>query len=92
MSKHPAPSLRPGDRVRERDRNGGCVARPSSPNYHEICKILSHRREGLVVGLETRRNSRGTRCEYAVVRWDHLESPSIHAAFRLERIAPADDP
>lgn len=90
MVKQSALPLRPGDRVRERNRHGGCVASPSSPNYQEICKILSHRREGLVVGLETRRNSRGTQCHYAVVRWDHLESPSLHAAFRLERITPAE--
>lgn len=83
-------SLKLGDRVREKARLGGCVASPASPNYKTVCEILAKRREGLVVGFETRRNSRGTRCDYAMVRWDHLKTPSIHAAFRLERIASAD--
>lgn len=82
--------LKLGDRVRERTRSGNCVVNPLSPNYKTICEILSHRREGHIVGLEARKNSRGTRCDYAIVQWDHLKSPSIHAAFRLERI-PADD-
>lgn len=80
-------ALQLGDRVRERNRVGSCVANPSSPSYKTICDILAHRREGLVVGLETRRNKKGTRCDYAMVRWDHLKSPSMHAAFRLERVS-----
>lgn len=83
-------SLKLGDRVREKARLGGCVANPTSPNYKAVCQILSHRREGLVVGFETRQNSRGSRCDYAMVRWDHLKTPSMHAAFRLERIPPAN--
>lgn len=90
MANQSTPPLRLGDRVRERDRNGNCVANPLSPNYKTICQILSHRREGRIVGFEARKNSRGTRCEYAMVQWDHLKSPSIHATFRLERVSDVD--
>jgi hypothetical protein len=87
MANPASKSLQLGDRVRERNRTGNVVASPLSPSYKTICEILAHRREGCVVGLEARMNSRGTRCEYAMVQWDHLKSPSIHAAFRLERVS-----
>jgi hypothetical protein len=89
-SQTPRP-LQLGDRVRERSRTGNVVANPLSPSYKTVCEILSHRREGQVVGLEARKNSKGTRCDYAMVQWDHLKSPSVHAAFRLERVSAADD-
>lgn len=87
-NKRSAAQLRPGDRVRERGNTGGCVANPSSPNYRAVCEILAQRREGSVISLETRRNSKGARCEYVKVCWDHLQTPSVHAAFRLERLDP----
>lgn len=84
-------SLGPGDRVREKPRIGGCVASELSPNIKAVKAILAQRREGLIVGLESRRNSKGARCDYAMVQWDHLKTPSIHAVFRLERI-PSSQP
>lgn len=78
--------LMPGDRVREKPRSGSCVATAASPNIKAVQAILSRRREGRVVGLESRHNSKGVRCDYAMVCWDHLKSPSMHAVFRLERV------
>lgn len=89
MAKQKQPRLQLGDRVRERNRVAGCVATPYSANYKTVCDILSNVRVGSVVGFETRRNSRGIRCSYAMVHWDHLQSPSMHAAFRLEKITPS---
>lgn len=79
--------LIPGDRVRERPRSGSCVATAASPNIKAVQAILSRRREGWVVGVESRQNSKGVRCDYAMVCWDHLKTPSMHAVFRLERVA-----
>lgn len=84
----PSEPLKPGDRVREKSRLAGCVASDGSPNIKAVRAILAQRREGLIVSLESRRNSKGARCDYAMVCWDHLRTPSSHAVFRLERIPP----
>lgn len=76
--------LQVGDRVQERNRLGGFIA--TGPNFENVRRVRSSRRVGEIVGFESKRNTRGTRCDYAMVRWDHLRSPSVHAVFRLERI------
>lgn len=63
---------------------GGFIT--SSKQSGVFKQIRSPRRIGQIVGMESKRNTRGTRCDYAMVRWDHLQTPSMHAIFRLERI------
>jgi hypothetical protein len=86
MKSSAKPPLRAGDRVRERSGNTLVVATAASPNLPAVKRITGSRRQGMVVAVETRRNSRGHQIAYAYVQWDHLQSPSLHASQRLERI------
>lgn len=70
--------------MRERNRMGGFITATRESGVFK--QIRSPRRVGQIVGMESKRNTRGTRCDYAMVRWDHLQTPSMHAIFRLERI------
>lgn len=86
MSKAKPLPLAVGDRVRERDRVADHVVTPSSPSFDQVRSILGSRRYGVVVGVEIKRSARGSACKYIHVQWDHLESPSVHASCRIEKV------
>lgn len=86
MSKAKPLPLVVGDRVRERDRVADHVVTPSSPSFDQVRSILGSRRYGVVVGVEIKRSARGSACKYIHVQWDHLESPSVHASCRIEKV------
>jgi hypothetical protein len=87
MTKTKPALLTVGDRVRERDRVADDVITPSSPSFSQVRGILGNRRYGVVVGVEIKRSSRGRACKYIHVQWDHLNSPSVHAICRIEKVA-----
>lgn len=90
MAKPKPVQLQVGDRVRERERvMDDCVNR-NSPSFTQVCQILRERRYGKVVGFKVKRNSTGSAINYIQVQWDHLNTPSLHAAGRIEKVpAPA---
>jgi hypothetical protein len=87
MSKRIPQTLAIGDRVRERERVADHVVTPSSPNFKQVSSFLGNRRYGIVVGVETKRSSRGSACQYIHVQWEHRSSPSVHALCRIEKVA-----
>lgn len=80
-------SLTIGDRVREREHVGDHVVSRSSPGYQRVCSIIGHRRHGVVVDVEVRRARNGSACKYIHVQWDHLNTPSVHAVSRIEKVS-----
>lgn len=86
MSKTKAITIAVGDRVRERDRVADHVVTPTSPSFQQVRSILGNRRYGIVVGVEIKRSSRGSACKYIHVQWDHLNTPSVHASCRIEKV------
>ena len=87
MSKPTPTPLAIGDRVRERDRVADHVVTPSSPSFQQVRGILGSRRYGIVVGVEIKRSARGSASKYIHVKWDHLNTPSVHASCRIEKVA-----
>jgi hypothetical protein len=87
MTKPKSPLLSVGDRVRERDRVADHVVTPTSPSFQQVRGILSQRRYGIVVGVEIKKSIRGSACKYIHVQWDHLNTPSVHASSRIEKVA-----
>jgi hypothetical protein len=75
-----------GDRVRERGRVADDVVTSSSPNCRQVFSILRETRKGQVVGFEVKRASNGSAINCVLVQWDHLNTPSIHARGRLEKL------
>ena len=87
MAKPKPVQLQVGDRVRERERVADDVINRHSPNFAQVCQILRERRYGEVVGFKVKRNSTGSAINYIQVQWDHLSTPSLHAAARIERVS-----
>lgn len=87
MTKPKAPLLSVGDRVRERERVADHVVTPTSPSFQQVRGILGHRRYGIVVAVEVKKSIRGSACKYIHVQWDHLNTPSVHASSRIEKVA-----
>lgn len=79
-----------GDRVRERDRVADDVVTRSSPNCEQVFSILRERRQGSVVGFQTKRARNGSAINCVLVQWDHLGTPSVHARARIEKIDTAN--
>lgn len=86
MSKSRPVTIAVGDRVRERDRVADHVVTPTSPSFEKVCSILGNRRYGIVVDVEIKRSRRGSACKYIHVQWDHLNTPSVHASCRIEKV------
>lgn len=74
----------PGDRVIEKPRPGDHVFSKQTANFDQIARYAASRRSGRVVRLIEKRSSRGSTIRYVEVVWDGLQSPSVHAASRLE--------
>lgn len=87
MKRTKSAPLAIGDRVRERERVCDHVVTRNSPRYEQVCRIIRHRRHGVVLDVEVRRASNGSACKYVHVQWDHLRTPSVHAVSRIEKVA-----
>lgn len=88
MAKSKPVQLQLGDRVRERERVADDCVNRHSPSFLKVCQILRERRYGEVVGFKVKRDVSGRAINYIQVQWDHLSSPSLHAAGRIEKVAP----
>lgn len=70
-----------GDRVAERPKSHGIYAR--SQQTRERISQYRNQRYGEVVGINYKKNSVGAAQRFLLVRWDHLPSPTEHAAARI---------
>ena len=87
MTTRRASKLQPGDRVRERERVRDDVVTSLSPNFRQVFRYLREQRYGTVAGIEMRRVRSGASCQYVKVIWDGMQTPSVHARGRLEKIS-----
>jgi hypothetical protein len=70
-----------GDRIAERPKIHGLFA--TNPESIERIKQYRTQRYGEVVGIKYKLDSRGNRQQFLLVKWDHLNSATEHAAARI---------
>ena len=70
-----------GDRVAERPKSHGIYT--NNQQTRERITQYRHQRYGEVVGINYKKNSRGTAQRFLLVRWDHLPGPTEHATSRI---------
>jgi len=70
-----------GDRVAERPKTHGIIA--MRKEVKERIAQYRTQRYGVVVGMTTKLTTRGAKQNMLVIQWDHLKTPTEHAAFRI---------
>jgi hypothetical protein len=70
-----------GDRIAERPKIHGVFA--TSLESIERIKQYRNQRYGEVVGVNYKLDSRGNRQKYLLIKWDHLNSATVHYAARI---------
>lgn len=75
-----------GDRVAERPKLNGLFA--ITKEAQERIAKYRNQRYGTIVGMSTRKDSKGRRNKIFLIQWDNLKSPSEHARMR---ICPIDE-
>ena len=78
-----------GQRVAERPRIKQNLC--STPEAHELYNKCSEQRYGVVVGLLTKKNSRGQNRKFVQVKWDNRMQPSEHEQMRICAVASLND-
>jgi hypothetical protein len=75
-----------GDRVAERPKTHGLIT--ARKDVKERIAQYRNQRYGIVVGFTEKITSRGAKQKMLRILWDHLQTPTEHAQFR---ICPIDD-
>ena len=75
-----------GDRVAERPKSHGIIAVRQEAKE----RIAQYRtqRYGTVVGINLKKDKRGSNQRFLLIKWDHLQTPTEHAQMR---ICPIDE-
>lgn len=70
-----------GDRVAERPKSHGIIAIREEAKQ----RIAQYRnqRYGTVVGLQMKKDKRGSNQRFLLIKWDHLQTPTEHAQMRI---------
>ena len=70
-----------GDRVAERPKSHGIIAVRAEAKE----RVAQYRtqRYGTVVGLNFKKDKRGSNQRFLLIKWDHLQTPTEHAQMRI---------
>lgn len=77
-----------GDRVAERPKTHA-IFTENRKVQKELQKYRGQR-YGEVVGINYKPNARGTKQKLLLIRWDHLKTPTEHAAMRICPVSELD--
>lgn len=77
-----------GDRIAERPKTHGMYT--DKPEVRARISQYRKQRYGEVVGINYKRNSRGIKQKFLLIKWDYSNSPTEHATMRICPMAELD--